>query len=1135
MKKVTTFLAFLLLTISFLAAQTLQLQENSFQNVKIRFNAGQIEAASTQTPEGTFSRIVMGDAHLSTEMGQPEVPVMVRLMEIPLCDAVNYEIVSSHYIDYTAEQLGLSFPLFPAQGPTFKSGHEEAPFTRNAATYTRNAWYGRDLIKVEKNGIARNINIATVEFSPVQYNPVTNMYRVYDDVVVNFTFENADIPATYEMKSLHGNAIFNGLQSRVVNPIADLDRENVFNRPIKYLIVANSMFRGQLDDFVTWKKRQGFMVEIAYTDDASVGTTTTSISNFIKAKYDNATDANPAPTYVLLVGDIAQIPVFNTHVSGESHKTDLYYFTWTSGDNYPDCFYGRFSAQNATHLQNILAKTMQYEQYTMPDPTYLDEAVLVAGTDANWSPTHANGQMSYLSNNYINTDYGYSNVHLYLYNSNSQAAQIRNDIGKGVGYANYTAHCSEEGWYQPEFITSQIPAMSNQNKYCFMIGNCCLSNKFDEDECFGEAVTRVANKGAVAYIGGSNSTLWNEDFYWSVGVRSTINANATYDANNLGAYDRLFHTHGEDFSDWYVTAGSMIYGGNLSVEASTSTYKLYYWEIYHLMGDPSLLPWLSQADPMNVIVDDALTSGSTTMQVTAVPYAYVALTQNGEVITAATADANGTVNLNFDPVTPENTYELAVSAQNYQPYFHTVTIITPDGSYVVAANPALTNGNEPNYGANVTIDVTLRNLGVESASNITATLSTTSDDVTITNNTVTLSSLAQSSEQEFNAGFGLYIADDIADNTVVPFTIDVTFDGNRTTSTRFNISLRAPQLSNTLTQTVEVGGNNDGAINPGETCTVRITSKNTGHAPAVNVFSHLTCFYDQVTIENDDINLGDIATSGDAVSEFTIQVGENVPDPFIIPFLHNIYAGAYSFTDTVYLFVGKCVEDFETGDFSQFNWTHTNNAWTVSSSNPFEGTKCAVSKSGMSSGSSCSLTLAITATTNDSISYFRRFTAPNSWYGNDEFSFSIDNVKQESITATTSWGRSVFPISAGNHNIKFTFSHNSYGNSGNAAIDYITFPMNGAMAPISIEDIENNILSVYPNPATDFVNIALPSTAQDYHIALFNLNGQQIMSNEITGNESVYTLNVKNLATGMYLISVFNKENAYTGKIIIQK
>ena len=1136
MKKIIALISLVCLFIGSMSSQTLQVEENSFRNVKVRFTPGQIETAVVSTPEGDFSRITMGDAHLSTEVGMPQVPVMVRLMEIPLCDGVEYEIVSSHYMEYTASQLGIENPLFPAQPSVFKSGHEEAPFTRDNDIYSRNAFYSRDLIKVSMNGVARNINIATVEFSPLQYNPVTNMYRVYDEVEVNFTFRNANIPATYEMKSLHGNAVFNGLHSRVFNPIADLDREAVFANPIKYLIVANSMFRGELDGFVAWKKRQGLIVEIVYTDDANVGTTTTSISNYIKGLYTNATPDNPAPTYVLLVGDIAQIPVFNTRVSGEDPKTDLYYFTWTDGDNFPDCFYGRFSAQNTDHLKNILNKTLPYEQYTMPDPTYLDDAVLVAGTDDSWSPTHANGQMNYLANNYINTDYGYSNVHLHLYNSNSQAAQIRAEIGAGVGYANYTAHCSEEGWYQPEFVTSQVPSMNNQNRYGLMIGNCCLSNKFDVNECFGEALLRTADKGAVGYIGGSNSTLWDEDFYWSVGLRSTINANASYDANNLGAYDRLFHTHGEDFSDWYVTAGSMIYGGNLAVESSTSRNKLYYWEIYHLMGDPSLLPWLTQAEVMNVIFDDHLVAGSTAMQVTAVPYAYVALTVNGEVYAATSADANGTANLTFLPLdTTMEHVELAITAQNYQPFFSDIILFSPEGSYVVASNPALTSGSSSDYNSIATIDVTLRNLGVASANNITATLSTTSDCVTITNDQVTLSTLDADEHQDFQAAYALDIHDDVADNTVVPFTITVVFDDQDTSTTNFNLTLHAPRLHNILIQTSENGGNNNGTINPGETCTIRITTGNNGHATSHDVYSNLYCEYDHVTIVENSVGLGDIAVAGSSTSEFTVQIGDDVPEPFIIPFLNQIYAGAYSFTDTLYVFVGQCVEDFETGDFSQYAWTHSSRQWSVVTTDPFEGSYCAVSKSGMNSGQKCSLSLSVTAACNDSISYYRRYNAVSSWFGSDAFTFYIDNVPQESVSTSTQWSRAAFPISAGTHTIKFEFSHDSYGNCSTAAIDYINFPMNGEMAPIAIEENSDNPITAYPNPATTQLNITLPDASAQYGLALFNLNGQKVLSRSINGGNSIYTLNVQNIPAGVYLMSLFNENEFHTIKVTIVK
>ena len=148
--------------------------------------------------------------------------------------------------------------------------------------------------------------------------------------------------------------------------------------PIRYLIVAHSSFRGQLDNFVQWKRRKGYLTDIVYTDSAAVGTTTTSISSFVQSQYTNATASNPAPTFLLIVGDHEQIPAF-TGTTSSSHITDLYYISWTSGDNIPDCYCGRFSAQTVGQLSPQIEKTLMYEQYTFNDPSFLDRAVLVTG------------------------------------------------------------------------------------------------------------------------------------------------------------------------------------------------------------------------------------------------------------------------------------------------------------------------------------------------------------------------------------------------------------------------------------------------------------------------------------------------------------------------------------------------------------------------------------------------------------------------------------------------------------------------------------------------------------------------------------------------------------------------------------
>ena len=166
----------------------------------------------------------------------------------------------------------------------------------------------------------------------------------------------------------------------------------------------------------------------------------------------------------------------------------------------------------------------------------------------------------------------------------------------------------------------------------------------------------------------------------------------SYDPANLGMYDRLFHTHNEPYSSWFTTLGGMITAGNLGVESSSSAEKNYYWEIYHLMGDPSTTLWLTQPDVMTV-THSALFNGMTSLQVNTVPYAYVAITDNLELIAAGFTDENGDVELNFPPLNYSPHIELTASAQNYKTYFEYLHL-TPlsinhhDSNITIYPNPA---------------------------------------------------------------------------------------------------------------------------------------------------------------------------------------------------------------------------------------------------------------------------------------------------------------------------------------------------------------------------------------------------------------------------------------------------------------
>ena len=82
----------------------------------------------------------------------------------------------------------------------------------------------------------------------------------------------------------------------------------------------------------------------------------------------------------------------------------MYYCEFDGGgDFYPEMYYGRFSAENPSQLQAQIDKTIEYEKYEMPDPSFLGEAVMIAGVDNEMASTNSNGPVNYGTNYYINS------------------------------------------------------------------------------------------------------------------------------------------------------------------------------------------------------------------------------------------------------------------------------------------------------------------------------------------------------------------------------------------------------------------------------------------------------------------------------------------------------------------------------------------------------------------------------------------------------------------------------------------------------------------------------------------------------------------------------------------------------------
>ncbi|MDE5609564.1 MAG: hypothetical protein K2I66_04170, partial [Bacteroidales bacterium] len=422
----------------------------------------------------------------------------------------------------------------------------------------------------------------------------------------------------------------------------------------------------------------------AYTDDAAVGRTRTSIRAYLKKLYDEATPENPAPTYVLFVGDLAQIPNGNNYrdpyPGGYSHVSDLYLCEYT-GDHLPDVLYGRMSATKVEELMPQIDKLMCMENIPYEKTAFLDSSFLVAGVDQDYGRSYLNPTIRYIQGLYLKDSASRHSSAYYYPNSANASKSIIANINAGVSMGIYTAHGEWNRWEDPRVSNKSVEEnFTNKDKYPFLIGNCCLTGRMDSSSCFGETLLRKKEAGAVAYIGASNSTYFDEDVYWAIGYTSDLSLDEvftyTYANTDFGANDAFFHTHGEPYSQWALSVAEIMQAGNMAVEKSSTEDKMktYYWQIYHVFGDPSYRPYNHRPEPIAADYAAWFKPGTEVFGVSTLPYAWVALSRGGENVAFAVADAQGRASLDVSGVTEECTLSLCISAQNALPHLHEIIV-----------------------------------------------------------------------------------------------------------------------------------------------------------------------------------------------------------------------------------------------------------------------------------------------------------------------------------------------------------------------------------------------------------------------------------------------------------------------------
>jgi hypothetical protein len=1009
------------------------------QSLTINYSISELNLENLTNSAGSFYRISIPGHVPSTTTGKPELPVLSRLISVPegLMYKVKISDIKSSRINPSRRKInGI---LYPAQeGETKETKQSNRRFVIDKDAYSARGIIVSDTVRIEQIGTVRNKRLANLYISPVHYNPKTNVLEVITSMKINIEYSSA------------GSAKSGGSYPESELFIKTLDKSMIdynpgdvipgySSKPVKMVIITDTAFRKQLLPFFKWKTQKGFNLKVLYKGASLAGTTYAQLKDSLNKIYNAASADDPAPEYLLIIGDVNHIPRSDV----TSNITDMYYGEFDGeGDYIPEMFIGRLPVADTNDVKTVVNKIIQYEKFEFADTNkFYNRALITAGNDVTYS-VNMNGQLNYVLNNYLKSSNHIDEYHFFYPQSaySSVEDSIKKLFKKGVSFVNYTGHGDASGWLDPLIKSKDVDSLKNKNMYPFTISNACRTAQFNTASSFGNRMILAKDKGSIGFIGCSNDSYWDEDYYWAIGA-GAVTIGPTYQTTTLGAYDRLFHTNGESPSDWYFTMGQVNYAGNMAVSASTSARKKYYWETYNLIGDPSVIPIIGIPGKFSVTIPDTLPNGIKSLTLNADPFTYFAVSRSDTLWDASYASASGSVELTM-PGLSNDSCLMVVTGQNKRPIIKTVRFSNITGEYLNLSSNSINDseGNQNNradFGETFFLNLTISNLGTADAGNLYARISTSSELLTILEDSVYIGTLRARSERKLPSSLKMTLSGDITDMGVI--TVDLLLKDSKTEKHyKVDICVHAPDLAITncvLNDSPE--GNGNGAADPGETFNMRFTVMNQGSSTIAGQF-YVSSNTPELTILEPNVKSGDLKFGETTDIMVKVKLSESAASGSYFSLSSMLDCNPYILNKDFSFRVGRIRESFESLTFSVFPWINVSAIpWEITNSNPYDGIVSARSGK-ISHGANSSLSIRTLFEKDDSVAFYYRVSSEINY---DNLTFRLNNIEIFKKSGEIPWTRISVPVSAGINKMEWIYSKDQSvtGGADCAWIDFIDF------------------------------------------------------------------------------------------------
>ncbi len=468
---------------------------------KIEYTFNGYDAKEININGKTYISLSAPDMSWFMEKGDPQLLTFKKSLQIPDNSGMTYRILSQE------TDLINTLPIMPSKGHfTRDIDPNSVPYTFGKV-YSADKYFPENNVELESPYIVRDFRGMTVQFNPMQYNAVQGKLKITKRMVIEVYSDNSkqvinplirQFPLTRissDFAEIYSQMFLNyGMGGTKFNPITE---------PGKMLVICPTGYMTAIQPFVQWKQQRGLNVTVAEYPTAT-GSGNTAIQTYIQNMYN----ASGSVTYVILVGDVADIPTLNG--VSEGAPSDPCYVKLAGTDAYPDAFISRISCQNAASISYVATKLIKFERDITFGAAWYNKGAGIGGPDVGGTPSYADSiRMNWVRDTLMLG--GFTQVDK-INGPVATPQTLINALNDGRYILNYVGHGSGTSWSNTGFAVANAYQLANGWKNPFLVDVACLNGNFTLGECLAEALLRAGDtanpKGCATIYASSTNASW---------------------------------------------------------------------------------------------------------------------------------------------------------------------------------------------------------------------------------------------------------------------------------------------------------------------------------------------------------------------------------------------------------------------------------------------------------------------------------------------------------------------------------------------------------------------------------------------------------------------------------------------------